>query len=406
MKKDAKHLIASPSLERLKIKLQDFQEDTSLDDKDVSTPNGHVIKDFNSPIWQKTVIAKVTEDNKKSEENEYAKISNTTQEDSVDDKSVTDTDSTPQSDQLVKDFTSSIWKKTPIAVVTENNAENKGNHNEALSISTKEVTEKQQLKTKTSQARRRSSALPCELMEEKLTNLLNSTTAQRAKEAIKHMIGLFKQIQKHPNEEKYYRIFKGRVKFRKHVWSVRNAKLFLTASGWTEIGSFVIFPLSKQTEGPLLLLNKYLRQGNLVTMRSTENRRHYKEQFSLDEVNILGRTSGESRSALMKNSTDRINEFQKPSTNLDEEKENKPRHLRRSVSENALHESSENDDELIPAFLPFRRFSQRSVKEQETIYDLVMENPLSAETAPVGRKHWQGSSSSMEGKAYPIRRMH
>lgn len=60
--------------------MQDFQEDTSLDDKDVSTPNGHVIKDFNSPIWQKTVIAKVTEDNKKSEENEYAKISNTTQE--------------------------------------------------------------------------------------------------------------------------------------------------------------------------------------------------------------------------------------------------------------------------------------------------------------------------------------
>ena len=60
--------------------MQDFQEDTSLDDKDVSTPNGHVIKDFNSPIWQKTVIAKVTEDNKKSEENEPAKISNTTQE--------------------------------------------------------------------------------------------------------------------------------------------------------------------------------------------------------------------------------------------------------------------------------------------------------------------------------------
>lgn len=60
--------------------MQDFQEDTSLDAKDVSTPNGHVIKDFNSPIWQKTVIAKVTEDNKKSEENEPAKISNTTQE--------------------------------------------------------------------------------------------------------------------------------------------------------------------------------------------------------------------------------------------------------------------------------------------------------------------------------------
>lgn len=146
---------------------------------------------------------------------------------------------------------------------------------------------------------------------------------------------------------------------------------------------------------------------NSCKTRKFSNNEKYRESkalqrtVSLDEVNILGRTSEESRSALMKNSTDRINEFQKPSTNLDEEKENKPRHLRRSVSENALHESSENDDELIPAFLPFRRFSQRSVKEQETIYDLVMENPLSAETAPVGRKHWQGSSSSMEGEGVP-----
>lgn len=45
----------------------------------------------------------------------------------------------------------------------------------------------------------------------------------------------YRQIQKHPNEEKYYRIFKGRAKLRKHVWTVRNAKLFMTASGWTEV---------------------------------------------------------------------------------------------------------------------------------------------------------------------------
>ena len=54
------------------------------------------------------------------------------------------------------------------------------------------VPEKQLPKTSSSQTRRRSSVSPSELMEEKLANLLNNTTAQRAWESIKYMISLFK----------------------------------------------------------------------------------------------------------------------------------------------------------------------------------------------------------------------
>jgi len=281
-------------------------------------------------------------------------------------------------------------------------------------------------------------------MEEKLTNLLNSTSALRARNSIKYMISIFKQIQKHPNEEKYYRIFKGRARFRKHVWTVRNAKLFMTASGWTEIGSFFIFPLSKQIEGPLLLLNKYLSlaeeksleensspakadQSNLRRASSTDlaerimelkealvsskNNSFKTNKFSngvknreskilqravsMDEVNIL-RTNGETSSTLRKESTTKDNEFQKPRSHA-EEKENEPGYLRRSVSENALHMSSENDDELTSTFSPFiRRFSQRSIKEQKTSCDIVMENPLHLETVPVDEKPNQGSISSSD----------
>lgn len=54
------------------------------------------------------------------------------------------------------------------------------------------VTEEWSINTKPSQGRRRSSVFPSELMEEKLTNLLNSTSALRARNSIKYMISIFK----------------------------------------------------------------------------------------------------------------------------------------------------------------------------------------------------------------------
>ena len=116
---------------------------------------------------------------------------------------------------------------------------------------------------------------------------------------------------------------------------------------------------------------------------------------SMDEVNIL-RTNEE---AMRKESTSKDNEFQEQRTRV-EEKENEPGYLRRSVSENALHVSSENDDyELTSTFSPFtRKFSQRSVKEQEISCDIVMENPLHLDTTPIAREPDQGSiCSSDEG---------
>ena len=116
---------------------------------------------------------------------------------------------------------------------------------------------------------------------------------------------------------------------------------------------------------------------------------------SMDEVNIL-RQNGETSSALMKESTTKDNEFQKPRSHV-EDKENEPGYLRRSVSENALHMSPENNDELTSTFSPFtRRFSHRSVKEQEASCDIVMENPLHLETMPVDERPRQVSISSSD----------
>lgn len=50
----------------------------------------------------------------------------------------------------------------------------------------------QPVRTKLSKQKRRSSVLPSEAMEEKLVNLLNSTTAERARRSIKYMISLFR----------------------------------------------------------------------------------------------------------------------------------------------------------------------------------------------------------------------
>ena len=55
----------------------------------------------------------------------------------MDDKSTTGTVYTPENVEPVRDFSSPIWEKSAIAVVTENNAENTEHNKETPSISTK-----------------------------------------------------------------------------------------------------------------------------------------------------------------------------------------------------------------------------------------------------------------------------
>lgn len=118
---------------------------------------------------------------------------------------------------------------------------------------------------------------------------------------------------------------------------------------------------------------------------------------SMDEVNILRRNEETSSTLRRKESTTMDDEFPKKQRSHVEEKENESGCLRRSVSENVLHMSSENYDELTSTFSPFtRRFSQRGVKEQETPCDIVMENPLHLETVPVDENPIQGSISSSD----------
>lgn len=361
IKKDEKLLISSPSLERLKLKLQD---EPSSADKMCSTSlsNGHVTKDFNSPIWQKTVIAQVAEHQDKSKESK--------------------------------------------------NVHTTGRKGEVREI--EKAGEKQPVRTKLSQQKRRSSVLPSEVMEEKLVNLLNSTTAEKARQSIKYMISLFRQIQKNPTDEKYYRIFKGRARFKKYVWSMRNAKLFMTSSGWTEIGSFIIFPLSKQTEGPMILLNKYLsiteekikEKSSVPLKKDAPNLRRanssdlaerilelkealsssktnlstrtksggtnksgdlklLQRTLSLDEVNILRVKTGVSRTSLKEDSTDRKRELsRKLRSRLDQSNTIKANKLRRSVSENALLESSEICDSFEPTLSRFSNGDESSQQLQ------------------------------------------
>ena len=55
----------------------------------------------------------------------------------MDSKSTTDTVYTPENEEAVRDFSSPIWQKTAIAVLAENNATNKKHNKEAASDSTK-----------------------------------------------------------------------------------------------------------------------------------------------------------------------------------------------------------------------------------------------------------------------------
>ena len=58
-------------------------------------------------------------------------------QDTVDGTSTLGIVSTQENDQIKKDFSSPIWQKTAIAVVTENNTENKENNKDSSTIYTK-----------------------------------------------------------------------------------------------------------------------------------------------------------------------------------------------------------------------------------------------------------------------------
>ena len=142
---------------------------------------------------------------------------------------------TSRNEDAVEDFSSPVWQKTAIPGVAENNADNKEHNKGSARIHSRKreevrtcrtqncnvgliqqimrqvnetfslemlnynianfplfkVTEEGSIDTKP-QGRRRSSVFPAELMEEKLTNLLQSTSALRARESIKYMITVFK----------------------------------------------------------------------------------------------------------------------------------------------------------------------------------------------------------------------
>lgn len=59
----------------LVLKLHDYQDDAPQTNKDSSSPDGKRTVDFNSPIWQKTPIAAVTEikENSKDKEVRFSK---------------------------------------------------------------------------------------------------------------------------------------------------------------------------------------------------------------------------------------------------------------------------------------------------------------------------------------------
>lgn len=59
----------------LVLKLHDYQDDAPQTNKDSSSPDGKRTVDFNSPIWQKTPIAAVTEIKENSKDKEV-RISN------------------------------------------------------------------------------------------------------------------------------------------------------------------------------------------------------------------------------------------------------------------------------------------------------------------------------------------
>ena len=148
----------------------------------------------------------------------------------------------------------------------------------------------------------------------------------------------------------------------------------------------------------------------LISSRSKTRRlssdRNEKPNFlrrtvSVDEVNNL-RKSVEESSSLRQDIKQSQDDFQKDRSRFDQESENEPRNLRRSLSENVLFTSPQNREENSIPLSPFtRRFSQRGVKELETACDLVMENPLNVETTSTAETHTRQSIGLSDGEEIP-----
>ena len=148
----------------------------------------------------------------------------------------------------------------------------------------------------------------------------------------------------------------------------------------------------------------------LISSRSKTRRlssdRNEKPNFlrrtvSVDEVNNLRRSVEES-SSLRQDIEQSQDDFQKDLFRFDQESENEPRNLRRSLSENVLFTSPQKREEYSILLSPFtRRFSQRGVKELETACDLVMENPINVENTSTAETHTRQSIGLSDGEEIP-----
>ena len=102
----------------------------------------------------------------------------------------------------------------------------------------------------------------------------------------------------------------------------------------------------------------------------------FRRTMSVDEVNISSRAEEEfassTKSVDSKNKEDERRQIEDPSLKGNERNTN----LRRCVSENVLLTLPEGSDDYTVTSPVIRNFSQRRVVEQETVYDLVMENPI------------------------------
>ncbi|XP_015753217.1 PREDICTED: uncharacterized protein LOC107332970 [Acropora digitifera] len=218
----------------------------------------------------------------------------------------------------------------------------------------------------------------------------------------------------------------------------------MTTSGWTEVGRFLIFPLSKSTEQPLLMLHKYLGivdekrpQDNkstamekglcfqtrassdlaekitelkqaLTSSRSSSYRERrlslemntkllrFRRTMSVDEVNISSRAEEKfASSSKSVDSKNKENEGQKIEDHSLKGEKGRERNtnLRRCVSENVLLTLLEGSGDYAVTLPIISRFSQRRVVEQETVCDLEMENPIEANISSVANPVEEGQKA-------------
>lgn len=156
----------------------------------------------------------------------------------------------------------------------------------------------------------------------------------------------------------------------------------------------------------ILELKEALFSSRSKTRRLSSDRNEktnfLRRTVSVDEVNNLRRSLEES-SSLRQDIEQSQDDFQKDRSRFDQESENEPaRNLRRSLSEKVLFTSPQKTEEYyIPLSSFTRRFSQRGVKELETAFDLVMENPINVEATSTAETHTRQSIGLSDGEEIP-----